>query len=67
MNTAELLYEQEPRHRVKHAKVEQADGHSRAGGKHQRTKKRKVRAERRAARRDPETPPTYTRYNGYNT
>ncbi len=49
-------------------KVEQADGKSRrAGGAHQFTKRRKRRAERRKANRDPEAPPTYTRYRGYET
>ena len=53
---------------MKRAKVEQADGTSRrAGSAKQYTKKRKARAERRAARIDPEVPPAYTFYNGYNT
>lgn len=53
---------------MKLAKVEQADGTSRrAGSAKQYTKKRKARAERRAAHIDPEVPPAYTFYKGYNT
>ena len=53
---------------MKRAKVEQADGKSRrAGSAKQYSKKRKARAERRAARIDPEVQPAYTYYNGYNT
>jgi len=53
---------------MKRAKVEQADGKSRrAGSAKQFTKKRKARAERRAARIEPEVPPSYGFYRGYNT
>ena len=47
---------------------EQADGHSKRGrGYHQYLKKCKARSERHKAKRDPETPPTYKRYRGWET
>ena len=47
-------------------KVEQADGRSRrAGGHHAFLKKRKARIERRRAKSNPETPPGYGRYQGW--
>lgn len=45
---------------------EQLDGPSRkAGGHHQFVKKTKNRKERRKARINPETTPTYKKYNGW--
>jgi hypothetical protein len=50
------------------SKVEQADGRSKRGnGYHQFLKRRKAKLERRAARKNPETPPAYGRYAGYET
>lgn len=49
-------------------KVEQADGVNRhRNGYHTFLKRRKARAERRRARRDPEVIPAYGRYRGYET
>ncbi len=46
----------------------QADGRSkRAGQFHQFVKKAKLRKERRRANKDPETPPTYGKYRGWET
>ena len=49
--------------------VEQADGRStgRVGSYHRFIKRRKNRVERRRAKADPEYPPTYGRYAGYET
>jgi len=48
--------------------VEQADGESkRSGDYHQHLKKRKARLERRRAKQDPEAPPGYGRYRGWET
>lgn len=45
---------------------EQADGKSKRGnGCHQFLKKRKHRIERRKAKKDPESQPTYTKYKGW--
>ena len=49
-------------------KCEQADGKSsRAGGRHQFTKRRKRRTERHAANRKPDVQPGYGKYQGYET
>jgi hypothetical protein len=46
--------------------VEQADGKSiRHGGFHYWLKRWKARKERRAAKKNPETNPTYNKYKGY--
>lgn len=46
----------------------QADGRSsRDGGSHQFLKRRKHRLERRLAKLDPENPPSYGKYKGYET
>jgi len=48
--------------------VNQADGHhGRAHGSHQFLKRRKHRLERRLAKLDPENPPSYGKYKGYET
>lgn len=47
---------------------EQADGKSRrAGGGHQFIKRKKRRIERHRAKKNPETPPAYNRYRGWET
>ena len=47
---------------------EQADGKSKRGnGYHQFLKRRKNRIERRKANRNPESPPAYNRYAGWET
>jgi hypothetical protein len=46
---------------------EQADGESKGHGYHGFLKKRKRRIERRKAKKNPEEPPTYGKYNGYET
>lgn len=49
-------------------KTVQADGHSRRrSGYHQHIKRQKNRAERRAGNRNPEHPPSYGRYRGWET
>lgn len=45
------------------AKIEQADGSS--GNWHRSLKKRKLRSERRRAKRNPECQTAYRRYSGY--
>jgi hypothetical protein len=52
------------RHRV--PRVEVADVRESRVGKRE-LKKRKVRAERRAAKKDPETPASYGRYCGWQS
>jgi hypothetical protein len=48
--------------------MEQADQkHKRPNAYHKYLKKAKARAERRKAKIDPETPPTYGRYKGYES
>jgi hypothetical protein len=48
--------------------TEQADGKGkRSDSYHQFIKRKKRRLERRKANRDPETPPTYGKYSGYET
>lgn len=48
--------------------TEQADGHSRRpGGYHQFLKRRKNRLERKKAKADPESFPTYGKYQGWET
>lgn len=47
---------------------EQADGHSKRGrGYHQFIKRKKNRSERRKAKQNPEAPPTYGKYRGWET
>lgn len=47
---------------------EQADGKSkRRNGYHQFLKRLKRRVERHKAKRNPEAPPAYNRYDGYET
>jgi hypothetical protein len=51
-------------------KVEQADKRSKDGRDskaHVSLKKQKARIERRRAKKDPETPPAYGKYDGYQT
>lgn len=47
-------------------KVEQADG-SGGSASHRDLKKRKRRLERHRAKQDPEVPPGYGKYSGYET
>ena len=50
-------------------KVEQADGRGskRKGSFHTHLKKQKRRVERRKAKTNPECPPAYGKYSGYET
>lgn len=48
-------------------KVEKADGSSHKSNYHRFLKKRKNRLERKKAKCDPETQPTYGKYYGYET
>ena len=52
--------------KLKKASVEQADGHS-GTAYHRYLKKHKNRIERRKANADPESPPAYGKYKGYET
>ncbi len=52
--------------RTSKANVEQADGRSDTNY-HKFLKQQKVRVERRRAKRNPECPPGYGRYRGYET
>ncbi len=48
--------------------VEQADPkHEKPNAYHQHLKREKIRKERRKAKRDPEAPPTYGKYRGYES
>lgn len=48
------------------AKIEQCDG-SNGGSWHRCIKKKKLRNERRRAKRNPECQPAYRKYSGYET